>query len=159
MQAQVTLQQHQKGNGKLKGFGVKLFGLDLKTQARREAEAALTRAEEKKREVEVVARQQQHKDTYSKRLETQAREVEREALMRRNQLLQAFGTEKDMDHSERILENTIKKMVQQLDHEQVREAFINDEITTDHVRAFAVHSGSKELLEAIEQGWDKSPGL
>jgi len=148
--AEERLRQNQKANGKLKGIGIKLFGYEVKTAARKEAENAFQEAQARKGAAQYAERKRGEYKEKVESLSDQATEAERDAFLKRNELLAAYGTEKDMENAERVFADTVKKIVQSMTPEAARDAYDDGELTPDEYRTFLEQSGDVDGLALLE---------
>ncbi|TPL98335.1 MobA/MobL family protein [Mesorhizobium sp. B2-3-10] len=158
-QAEHDLKDHQTSRGRLKGFGVNILGFELKTQGRKEAEAASSRVERAKLAATILQRDQVAYEHTAAVAEAAEQAAEREAHLRRNELLDLFGNEQDMDRAEETFQNSIKRQLHKLNElnlgqgvtaEEMVEALMSDEITFDEFRAYLVASGQEQMLAAYD---------
>ncbi|MBZ9674569.1 MobA/MobL family protein [Mesorhizobium sp. ES1-1] len=154
-QAKQDLQAHVTGKGKLKGF--KLLG--FKTPGRKQAEQAQDRAERADVAATYHAKEQEGYDYNAKLAETREQEAEREAYVRRNELLDLYGDAQDLARAEEVMQNTVKAHLHEITKagttvEQMAEAMYEGEITSDEFRTYLVQSGQEALLAAYDMGME-----
>lgn len=157
-QAQADFAAHQTSRGGLKGFGVRLFGLELKTRARKLAEVALDRVETQQ---QVAQRFQQDQEAYDREVgvaHSLALAAEREAENRRNHILGVYGSEKDMEATQRTFENTVAKAREGLTMEMATEALAFEGVTLDEFRAYLEATGNQAVLDAYDEGLAMNKG-
>lgn len=147
--AEERLIQHQKSNGKLKGFGVRLFGYDIKTRSRQAAEFAQAEHDRRQAAAKHVESTKKEYQYYVDHLSTEASEAERAAFMRRNELRATYGTDAEIEKAEQTFDATILKVIQSVPREEALEAFERLELTEEEYITYLEHSGNTEALEAF----------
>ena len=149
--ANQQLARHQTGSGKLKGFGLSVFGMEFKTEARRQAELARQEAEAAQARAEYAAREKREYTYHVGRTEQEALEAEERVLQRRNELRAIYGDENDLRRAEATFERTITKVLTETTLEQAKGAYEDGELTVDEYHAFLEAGGYEvELAEARE---------
>jgi hypothetical protein len=148
------LEGHKTASGKLKGFGLNVFGWELKTSARKAAEQAVSTTEADKMDFAWKQREQREYDFAAHTAVQEAEAASRHAILYRNSLIEEYGSLKAMDEVETIYANTMEKELAELTHEQVMEALMNGEITVEDVRLYLILTGREVELKALEQGYD-----
>lgn len=149
--AQERLGRYQKDNGKLRGFGVKIFGYEIKTQTRREAEQALHTAKAMEVQAELALHKRQEYRQNVEILSSRASEAEKEAYLRANELRATYGSDKDIEFAEKAFETTITKVAASVPFSEAQFAYENDEITPDEYRIYLEATGNTEALAELEQ--------
>ncbi|GAK69348.1 hypothetical protein RRU01S_04_01700 [Agrobacterium rubi TR3 = NBRC 13261] len=152
--AEERLRQHQKANGKLRGIGFSLFGYEVKTNARRSAEAAYVSNERSQAAVKHVEQTKREHEHYVATLSNEASAAEREAFMRQNELRATYGEDLELKQAGEAFDATILKVVQSVSPEEALEAFETLELTEDEYEAYLEQSGNAEALEAFRENRD-----
>lgn len=151
-QAEELLSAHRTSSGKLKGFGVTLFGYSLKTKGRKEAEHAAERVEKAQFSAKYLQTEQEGYQRTAQMAEAQEQAAEREALLRRNAILSDYGNAEDFAAREAEFNDAIKKRLHDLTVEDATLALADEEITFEEFRTYLEQSGNREVLEAYEEG-------
>lgn len=162
-QAEGRLQEYTNAKGKLRGLGFKVFGYEFKTEGRKQAESARSRADIARYKAHDAVKTQQGYDYNAAIAATAEREAERAALLARNKLIDAIGNDEAIDAAEKIFENTTKHHLDSITKGDVTvEALIvamwEGEITIEEVRTYLTVSGQEQLLSMLEEGRDKDRG-
>jgi hypothetical protein len=149
--AKERLGQFQKDNGKLKGFRLKVFGYELKTETRRQAEAALHSANVHETQAAMALTKRQEYQHEVQVLSTRATAAEREAFMRQNDLTTIYGDDKDIAQAEGAFNATIAKVVQDVPFNEAQLAYEDGELTPDEYRIYLELTGNTEALARLEE--------
>lgn len=148
--AKQRLEQHTRSNGKLKGVGVSLFGFQLKTTARKEAEQAQAQSERADIAADHVERTKVRYADRVNMLDAEASDAERDAFNRQQALLSLYGDDKDIEDAEKAFNNTIKRVVQDVSPENAWQAYEDGELTVQEIHTYAMQSGNAELQQRLE---------
>jgi hypothetical protein len=151
-----NLEGHKTASGKLKGFRLGAFGLEFKTSARKAAEQAQHAAEGDARALEWAQREQREYDHSAEYALAVAEEAERKAILARNSLVEVYGSDQSIKKTEETYANTIEKEMEGLSVDAVMEALANEEISVEDVRLYLILSGNEAMLDALEEGYDRS---
>lgn len=155
--AQTHLSQYQRGNGKLKGIGIRLFGFEYKTQTRQLAEKASQEASDRMDEAAQAAREQRSYEVRIQQLDRDAKRAAEEALLRHNELIGVNGSMGDVDAAEEVHLNSIQAAIDgedgehALDAAEAWSAWEAGEVTDDELRTYLIHSGNRQLLAELDE--------
>lgn len=149
--ASERLTHYQKDNGKLRGFGVKLFGYELKTETRRQAEQALHTANALETQATMAVQKRKEYRHEVDVLSERASAAEREAFMRANELATTYGDDTEIAAAEDAFNDTIGKVVKDVPLNAARIAYEDGELTPDEYRIYLELTGNQEELDALEE--------
>jgi hypothetical protein len=149
--AKERLGEYQRANGKLKGFRLNLFGYELKTETRRQAESALQSANVHETQAEMALRKRQDYKHEVEVLSARASAAERDAFMRKNELAAAYGTDAEVERAESAFTATIDKVVQSVPFTEAQIAYEEGELTPDEYRIYLELTGNTEALEELDE--------
>lgn len=149
--AKERLSKYQKDNGKLKGFHLKVFGYEMKTETRRLAESALHDANAQETQAAMVMRKRQEYAHEVTALSEQATAAERDAFMKQNELSKAYGTDADISRAEDDFAGTINKVVADVPFTEAQIAYEDGELTPDEYRIYLELTGQAEVLAELEE--------
>lgn len=149
--AKERLSEYQKDNGGLKGIGFSLFGYEVKTRTRRQAEVALHNANVHETQAAMALKMREEYHHEVEVLSDRASAAEREAFMRKNELAAAYGSDTDIERAEGAFVATITKVALSVPFEEAQLAYEDGELTPDEYRIYLELTGQVEALAELEE--------
>lgn len=154
-QSAIALRSLSSANGHLKGFGISAFGFELKTKTRREAEQAQSRHAEAQHYVDYQERAQAEYSYASQLAHTTVLEAVLETATRQAQLRQMYGTDEEISQAEKMFDDTIISVIQDVPLEAALEAFERMELTEEEYITFLEQYGDDDALAEFMENRDK----
>lgn len=144
--ANEELARHQNAHGQLKGLELNLLGWQFKSGARKRAEYALAVAESRQRDADVINRARSRYRHEMASLDNQKETVVQGAIDRENHLRALYGDEPELDAAEKDFDQTVKRIIQDVDPENARNAYDDGEINASEYRTFLEQGGHSGIL-------------
>ncbi|MBZ9975462.1 MobA/MobL family protein [Mesorhizobium sp. BR-1-1-10] len=150
--AEERLMAHQTHDGKLRGFSLNVFGVSLfKTRARKEAEQVSAVAHDLKLAANQVEYTRKAYDQRLYVLDHQASQAEQAAFEHQAALTRVYGTDEEINHAERFMENSIDDVAFVVSLEDAMSAYLEGAITPDEYRTFLREAGYTAELQLLEE--------
>lgn len=143
--------EYTKDDGSLKGWRLKVLGLEWKSGTRKAAEHAHEELENQDMQTRRLKREAEDKSQYSKLSQEQS-EMARDSLGGYQRKLQAYGTEQEQAEAEALLKASAKQIAAEIDLDDLDKARERGEVTDDVWQA--VHEGVDNLKHDLDYAHD-----
>lgn len=157
--ADLRMKDHTTSRGRLKGFGLRVFGHDLfKTNARRQAEEAQSYAARMSAEAKKAEYTRRAYELELVKLGKQVSQAEQDAYARRAELERVYGKQEEMKQAETYLKNGIDDAVLLVSLSEAVHAYGEGEITTEEYRSFLIEGGYNAELQLLDEQLEQESG-
>lgn len=137
-----------KDNGKLKGWGIKIFGFEYQSPTRKQGIHAKEELDTQQLETDSIKQEYSAKESvHQKRQEDVAQTVESLRMYERR--LQAYGSEEHQEHAETVLAESAKQLSSEIDYKELDLAHGRGDMETATWEA--CHEAKEQFDQEIEQ--------